>query len=77
MGILAALQGQRTYLDTNIWIYAIEGYSTYAPALTDLFSAIDSHQLQAVTSELTLAEVLVKPLIDRNLQIQLTKSSKT
>ncbi len=28
MGLLSALQGKHIYLDTNIWIYALEGFTT-------------------------------------------------
>lgn len=67
MGLLNALQGHQIYLDTNIWIYALEGYPDFIQPLTELFSHIDQGNLKAVTSELTLAEVLVKPLMDQNL----------
>jgi predicted nucleic acid-binding protein len=62
MGFLDSPHGQKIYIDTNIWIYAIEGYSEYSQNLHLLFTAIDRGQLRAVTSELTLAEVLVKPV---------------
>lgn len=58
----------RVYLDTNIFIYALEGYSTFRPALTVLFEALDRHELAAITSELTLAEALVKPFLDRSIE---------
>ncbi|MDH4185893.1 MAG: PIN domain-containing protein [Nitrospira sp.] len=54
------------YLDTNVFVYALEGYDEFRQVLTALFQRIDRGLLQAVTSELTLAEVLVKPLLDRN-----------
>lgn len=60
-----ALSG-RVYLDTNVFIYALEGYSTFRLVLTTLFEALDRKSLTAVTSELTLAEALVKPLLDRH-----------
>ena len=46
----------RVYLDTNIFIYALEGYPTFQTALIMLFDALDRQALSAVTSELTLAE---------------------
>ncbi|MBX3335903.1 MAG: PIN domain-containing protein [Nitrospira sp.] len=58
----------RLYLDTNIFIYALEGYSTFRAVLTSLFDALDRHELAAITSELTLAEVLVKPFLDRSIE---------
>ena len=56
----------RIYLDTNVFVYALEGYDQFRLPLTELFATIDQGLLQAVTSELTLAEALVKPLLDRN-----------
>ncbi len=47
-------------------MYALEGYPAFQPILTPLFETIDCGDIQAVTSELTLAEVLVKPLLDRS-----------
>lgn len=70
MDILTTIQGKRIYLDTNIWIYTLEGYPKYRSFLTTLYQTIDTGQLQAITSELTLAEVLVKPFMDQNIAIQ-------
>lgn len=59
---LAALPvGSRIYLDTNIWIYALEGFAPFADRLAALFARVDQGELIAITSELTLAEALVKP----------------
>lgn len=58
----------RVDLDTNIFIYALEGYSTFRAVLTSLFDTLDRHELAAITSELTLAEVLVKPFFDRSIE---------
>ncbi len=71
MGLLEAIQGNICYLDTNIWIYALEGFPAYAPALTELLTQIDQGNLQGITSELTLAETLVRPLQLGNQQQQL------
>jgi predicted nucleic acid-binding protein len=54
--------GSRIYLDTNIWIYALECFAPYAQPLAALFGRIDAGELTAIASELTLAELLVKPL---------------
>jgi predicted nucleic acid-binding protein len=62
--------GSRVYLDANVWIYALEGYEAFAASLAALFARIDDGELIAVTSELTLAEVLVKPIADGNKAIQ-------
>lgn len=70
MVILNAIRGDRVYLDTNVFIYAIEEYPAFANALDEFFGNIDAGELRAFTSELTLAEVLVRPLMDGNLEIQ-------
>lgn len=60
---LAAIPaGSRIYLDTNVWIYAPEGFPPFTSALTALFARIDNGELVGVTSELTLAGALVKPV---------------
>lgn len=72
MGILDAIQGNLVYLDVNIWIYALEGYPAYIQDLTQLFQSIDRGNFTAVTSELSLAEALVKPIQNQDLAQQAT-----
>jgi predicted nucleic acid-binding protein len=62
MGRVGALRGRRAYFDANIFIYAVEGSAEHAAFLDELFDAFDHGDTVAVTSELTLAEVLAKPL---------------
>lgn len=62
MGDLAGLTGKAVYLDTNVFVYAVEGFAPHRAFVEGLFRAVDAGRLRAVTSELTLAEVLVKPL---------------
>jgi predicted nucleic acid-binding protein len=64
------ITGQPVYLDANVFIYALEAYPEFIPAITELFSLIDSGKLYAVTSQLTLAETLVKPFRDSNIHLQ-------
>ena len=64
MGLVDAITGPFVYLDANIFIYALEAHADFASELTELFKAIDQGQFLAVTSELTLAETLVKPMLD-------------
>ncbi len=71
MVILNAIGGERVYLDTNVFIYAIEGYPEFVDELNEFIDSIDAGNLKAFTSELTLAEVLVRPLMDGNLEIQI------
>ncbi|MFH1737832.1 MAG: PIN domain-containing protein [bacterium] len=60
------IKGQRVYLDTNIFIYQLVGYEPLRPQLDAVFGLIDREECRAVTSELALAEILVKPLRDGN-----------
>lgn len=62
MGGLTDLDGEAVYLDANLFIYAVEGYVALAAAVRSLFEAIESGRIKAVTSDLTIAEVLAKPL---------------
>ena len=75
MGTLIDSSGQTTYLDANILIYFLEGHPAYSSHLLELFQAIDAGKIKAVTSELTLAECLVKPFRDNNLSTQQTYQS--
>jgi predicted nucleic acid-binding protein len=61
MAEIASILGRTVYLDTNIFIYAVEGYEPEDAFVHELFSALDGRALTAVTSEFTLAELLVKP----------------
>ena len=70
MGLEALFKSRTIYLDTNVFIYALEGYPTYKAVLGDVFDKIDSGQLHAATSELALAEALVKPIADDNQSLQ-------
>ena len=63
---LKSLKATRIYFDANIFIYALEGISPFAEALLDVFESVDKGEMTAVTSELSLAECLVKPLTEKN-----------
>jgi uncharacterized protein len=56
------LAGQKIYLDSNILIFSIERGNPWSSSLRDLFTAIEDKTIRGCTSELTLAEVLAKPL---------------
>ena len=49
----------------NVFIYAVEGYEKYAKLCTAILQSIEAMKIHAFTSELTLAEVLVRPLKDQ------------
>lgn len=58
----SAQLGHRIYLDANAIIYALETEFSDTELSRSLIDAIDKQLIYAVTSELTIAEVLVKPL---------------
>jgi len=70
LAILEVIRNRRVYLDTNIFIYALEGFPDFVDELTELFESLQQGTLSAVTTELTLADVLVMPFVDRNMERQ-------
>jgi len=61
MGWLDRLRNSVIGLDTAPFIYFIEKHPIYFPILQPFFEAVDSGDIQVVTSTLTLTEVLVMP----------------
>ena len=59
-GMIEAKAVQRLYLDANVFIYAIEGEPGIANPIRGLLETLRQGSGRAVTSELTLAEVLPK-----------------
>ena len=61
MGLIEELRGQRICLDTAPIIYFIEQHSRYWNLVRPIFIEIDSGNIEAITSTITLLEVLVHP----------------
>ncbi len=62
-GTINAGQDTRVYLDTNIFIEIFEGRGRLSELLTRLLTAVENEDRQRlVTSQLALAELLVKPI---------------
>jgi predicted nucleic acid-binding protein len=57
---------------STLFIYALEGYPDFTPRIAILLEAMDRQEIEALTSELTLAEVLVKPFRERHVAWQRT-----
>jgi predicted nucleic acid-binding protein len=53
-------------LDTAPFIYFIEDVTPYADLLEPVFDRLENHALRGVTSTVTVAEILTKPLADKN-----------
>jgi predicted nucleic acid-binding protein len=56
-------------LDTAPFIYFIEEVVPYADLLDPVFNLLESHALRAVTSTVTIAEILTKPFADKNFSL--------
>lgn len=63
MGELAGplREARVAYLDTAPLVYAIEDHPTFGPLVGAVLDAVDAGRLGAVSSTLTLAEILVQP----------------
>lgn len=57
----------RLGLDTSVFIYHIEATSPFSSVASDVLQLVRQHSATGVTSILTLAELLVKPLQLRRL----------
>jgi predicted nucleic acid-binding protein len=62
MDWIKPLAGSIVAVDTAPFIYFIEKHPRYFSTIDPLFEALDRRHFQAVTSTLTLTEVLVLPL---------------
>ena len=61
MGLIDEIGPGPVALDTSVFIYYIEEHPRYVRLVEPLFDAISAGRLTAVTSEVTLLEVLVVP----------------
>ena len=61
MGLIEDIGGGPVGLDTAAFIYLIEEHPRFLPVVEPVFEAIDAGRLEAVSSSLTLLEVLVVP----------------
>lgn len=62
MSLLTAITGQRIYLDTNVFIYALEGFLGLDRQLREFFEAMENNAFTGYMSEIAIGEALVKPL---------------
>lgn len=60
--MLLRMQGQRVYFDTNILIYVLDNTANYVDACLPFISAVAEGTMTGCTGEITLAELLVKPM---------------
>ncbi len=69
MGIISKLKGQKVCIDTAPVIYFIEKHPKYIGLLHPFFAEIDNGKIEAITSTITLLEVLVLPLRTDNKEL--------
>jgi predicted nucleic acid-binding protein len=69
-------RGSRVFLDSNALIYFVEEDARFMPLLRPVFERIDTGALPALSSVLTLLEVMVKPLRDGRPDIALAYREK-
>jgi predicted nucleic acid-binding protein len=62
--LTSTVRGKLVALDTAPLIYYLEEHPRYLALTDEIFNAIRDRRARALTSVLTLAEVLVKPLRD-------------
>ena len=62
MGQIKLPESGSVYLDANCFIYSVEGVEPYYTILKPLWRAVGNKKFTIITSEITLLEVLVKPL---------------
>ena len=55
-------------LDTMLFIYSMEAKKAYIPLLSSIFYYIEKGLAKGVTSIITLTEILIKPIKDRNIE---------
>ena len=70
MGLINHIDGKKIYFDSNIFIYLFENHEPYTSLILPVIEAIENGLLHTFTSELTIAEVLVKPFKLNNIHWQ-------
>lgn len=53
---------QRVLIDTNVWLYHLEGNAEFGAAASELIAAVERGVIDGIASELTLLELQVRPL---------------
>ena len=53
---------KRVLIDTSVWIYHLEGHNEFGAAAGAVLAAMEHGDFEGIVSELTLMELLVRPL---------------
>ncbi len=57
-----ARRHQRVLIDTSVWICHFEEHSTFGEAASRVIEELEAGKFRGIASELTLLEIIVKPL---------------
>ncbi|MDI6711414.1 MAG: PIN domain-containing protein [Bacillota bacterium] len=57
-------------VDTNVVIYLLEGTAFFGKAMEKLFGLIEAGEMKGYLSVITITELLVKPIRDKNLELR-------
>lgn len=60
---------ERIYIDTNIFIYFMEVNDEFSDKTRNIIKYLHDNKIEIVTSELTIAECLVKPIKDNSIEL--------
>jgi predicted nucleic acid-binding protein len=69
MGVISLPPSGTVYVDANAVIYLVERIEPYLSVSAPLWDALNAGTQAVLTSQLTLLEVLVKPLRDGNTRV--------
>jgi predicted nucleic acid-binding protein len=58
----ALVNVQRLYVETSPFIYYVENHPVYADKVDAIYEVVNTSELEIITSVVTLAETLTKPL---------------
>lgn len=70
MGSLTLPNNGPIYMDANAFIYTVERIAPYYPVLDTFWNDLRTKRLSVVTSEITILEVLTKPLQQGNAGVE-------
>lgn len=56
-------------LDTMCFIYYFEGNNAFVPKIAGILKEIESNKLKAITTVITISEVLIKPLMEKKIEL--------
>jgi predicted nucleic acid-binding protein len=57
------------FLDSMLFIYYFEEHPDFSAKIEKIFAAVESGSIRAITSVITLSEILIKPLATENIDL--------